>query len=60
MQQAAAGTQEVTSNIAGVSEGAGSTGTAAAEVLDAAADLARRAEQLNGEVSRFLAGVKAA
>ena len=60
VQQAAAGTSRVTSNIAGVSDGANNTGAAATEVLGAAGDLSRQAEQLNAEVGRFIAGVKAA
>ena len=60
VQQTAAGTQEVTANISGVSEGASSTGAAAGEVLSAAGELSRQAEQLTGEIGRFIADVKAA
>jgi len=60
VQQAAIGTQEVTSNIAGVSDGANGTGTTAVNVLEAAGKLARQADELHGEVGRYIAGVKAA
>jgi methyl-accepting chemotaxis protein len=60
VQQAAIGTQEVTSNIAGVSGGANSTGSAASQVLGNAGELAQRAEQLRLEVGQYIAGVKAA
>ena len=60
VQQASAGTQEVTSNIAGVRAGASDTGGAAGEVLSAAGELSRQAEQLTGEVGRFVSAMKAA
>jgi methyl-accepting chemotaxis protein len=60
VQQAAIGTQEVTSNIAGVSDDANHTGTTAAHVLDVAGKLAGRADELQGEVGRYIAAVKAA
>ena len=60
VHQASVGTAQVTTNIAGVSEGANSTGAAATQVLGAAGELSRQAEELNGEVSMFIAGVKAA
>jgi methyl-accepting chemotaxis protein len=60
VQQAAAGTQEVTSNITGVSDGAKGTGATATDVLDAAGKLALKADELRGEVGRYIAGVKAA
>ncbi len=60
VQQASAGTQEVTSNIAGVRAGASDTGAAAGEVLSAAGELSRQAEQLTGEVGRFVSAMKAA
>jgi methyl-accepting chemotaxis protein len=43
-----------------VREGAGETSASAAEVLGASEGLSRQAEQLNGEVGRFIADVKAA
>jgi methyl-accepting chemotaxis protein len=60
VQQAATGTREVTTNIVGVSKGADSTGTAANQVLGAANDLTRQAEQLSSEVGQLVAGVKRA
>ncbi|HYZ23050.1 MAG TPA: hypothetical protein VE690_12940 [Rhodopila sp.] len=56
MQQTAASTQEVTTNIARVSLAANETGAAANQVLGAASDLSRQAEELSGEVDRFVAG----
>ena len=60
VQQAANGTQDVTSNIAGVSQAANDTGAAAGQVLGAAGELSRQAEALSGEVSSFVAQVRAA
>ena len=60
VQQTAESTKEVSSNIAGVSQAANYTGSAAAQVLEAAGGVAQQAEQLNAEVSRFVAGVRAA
>ena len=60
VSQAAAGTGEVTSNISGVARAVEETGAAASQVLGAASDLSRQAEQLNAEVGRFLADVRAA
>jgi methyl-accepting chemotaxis protein len=60
VQQTATSTMEVSENIAGVSQAAGETGGAASEVLTAASGLSEQAEHLTVEVSRFLAGVRAA
>jgi len=60
VQQTAASTHEVTTNITGVSQGAGSTGVAAGQVLGAAAELSRQAERLTHEVNSFVSGVRAA
>ncbi|RJF81737.1 methyl-accepting chemotaxis protein [Azospirillum cavernae] len=60
IQQAARGTQEVSGNIAGVSEAASSTGEASREVLTAADGLNHEAEDLRGFVSRFLTDMRAA
>jgi methyl-accepting chemotaxis protein len=57
---AAQATQAVTINIGGVSSAANETGGAAGMVLSAASDLSKQAEQLSGEVTTFLAGVRAA
>jgi methyl-accepting chemotaxis protein len=58
--QTAQATQEVTTNIGGVSDAANETGDAAGLVLSAASNLSKQAEQLSGEVTTFLAGVRAA
>jgi methyl-accepting chemotaxis protein len=58
--QTAEATGEVTTNIGGVSTAANETGNAAGLVLAAATNLSKQAEQLSGEVSTFLAGVRAA
>ena len=58
--QTAQATQEVTTNIGGVSSAAHETGGAASMVLNAASGLSKQAEQWSGEVSTFLAGVRAA
>jgi methyl-accepting chemotaxis protein len=47
-------------NIGGVSRAATDTGAAADQVLSAAANLSRQAEQLTSEVGSFIAGVRAA
>ncbi len=58
--QAAAGTGEVTANISGVAAATGETGAAAAQVLASASELSRESNDLNAEVARFLATVRAA
>ncbi|WP_445680379.1 methyl-accepting chemotaxis protein [Radicibacter daui] len=60
VQEAARGTEQVNDNISGVTEAAAETGTAAGDVLNAASSLSRQAEQLRGEVNRFLTDVRAA
>ena len=60
VSEAAAGTGEVTSNITGVARASEETGAAASQVLTAASDLSRQSEHLDGEVSRFLAKIRAA
>jgi methyl-accepting chemotaxis protein len=60
VQQTASSAQEVTSNITGVSQAAQDTGMAASQVLGAASDLSQQAELLTAEVTKFLAGVRAA
>lgn len=59
-EQAAQGAQDVTMNITGVSEAAGTVGDAATQVLEASTDLSTQSEDLDGVVKRFLADVKAA
>lgn len=60
VSQTAEATKEVTTNIGGVSAAANETGNAAGLLLGAATNLSKQAEQLSGEVSTFLAGVRAA
>jgi len=59
VQQAAKGTQEVSANIAGVTQAVGETGSAANLVLGSAGDLAGQAGKLRDEVDRFLGSVRA-
>ncbi|MBP1179458.1 methyl-accepting chemotaxis protein [Methylobacterium sp. PvR107] len=60
VNQAADGTQAVTLNIGSVSQAAAETGTAAAQVLEAASDLSRQSGELSTAVTEFLAAVHAA
>jgi len=60
VQQTARSASEVTVNICGVSQAATETGVAADQVLGAAGDLSRQAEQLTSEVGSFIAEVRAA
>ena len=57
---AAQGAQEVTSNIAGVSQVASEAGGAAGQVLSAAGTLSDEADRLRREVDAFIARVRAA
>ncbi len=54
-QQAAQGTQDVASNITGVSEGVAETGNLSGEVLTAARDLSERSTKLKSEIEAFMA-----
>jgi methyl-accepting chemotaxis protein len=58
VQHAAVGTQEVSSNIRGVSEAAESTGQAATGVMHSATDMAHRSEKLQVEVVKYLESVR--
>jgi len=58
--EAAKGTEEVSSTIVDVNEASATTGAAATQILGAASELARQAEDLHGEVGTFIAGIKAA
>ncbi len=58
IEQAAVGTQDVTSNISGVSHAAGETGVAAGDMLTAATQLAGSSSSLSQEVERFLKTVR--
>jgi methyl-accepting chemotaxis protein len=60
VQQTTLAARDVTASISGVSEAARDTGEAAGMVLTAASDLSKQAEQLSGEVTTFVAGVRAA
>lgn len=60
VQEASRGTQEVSSNISSVRHAANESGAAATQVLSAAGSLSRQADDLNHQVSDFLAGVRAA
>jgi methyl-accepting chemotaxis protein len=52
--------QEISSNISGVSQAAGTTGGAAGQVHAAASELSKLADELAGQVSRFLTNMRAA
>jgi len=56
--QAAAGTNEVAANVNLVTQGASETGLAAAQILDAAGELAKQSQILSSEVGKFLAEVR--
>jgi methyl-accepting chemotaxis protein len=60
VEQAAAGTSDVSRHVATLKETAAATGTAADDVLRAAAGLAQNASELTREVDGFIAKVKAA
>jgi methyl-accepting chemotaxis protein len=57
--QAATGTEEVARNIEGVARAADDAGTAAGQVREASAELAKQAEALRHEVDSFIARVRA-
>ena len=60
VQEAARGTQDVTTNIGGVSDAAATTGNSAVLMLRAARSLSKNAAQLRTDASTFLSGVRAA
>ncbi|SDM85117.1 methyl-accepting chemotaxis protein [Methylobacterium phyllostachyos] len=60
VSEAASGTRSVTETMALVLDAARVTGISAAQVLEAAADIARRSNGLGGEVAGFVAQVRAA
>jgi len=60
VQQAAAGSTQVASNIVDVNKGAGETGSAASQVLWSARALSMEGNKLKVEVNKFLATVRAA
>ena len=60
IQQAANGTQDVSSNISGVQQAATDAGAAATQVLGAAEQLSQQSKDLASQVNGFLADVRAA
>jgi methyl-accepting chemotaxis protein len=60
VQQASQGTSEVSNNIAGVTRAAGETGSAATQVLGAAEELGKQSVELQTQVDRFIATIRAA
>ena len=60
VSEAASGTRSVTETMALVLEAANETGRSAAQVLEAAADIARRSNGLGGEVAGFVTQVRVA
>ena len=60
IHQAASGTRETADRMAEIQQGAGHAGSAAGDVLSAAARVARQSEELNRQMRAFLDGVKAA
>jgi methyl-accepting chemotaxis protein len=60
IQQAAGGSGEVSTNIAGVSTASAEAGAAAGEVLSASGELRREAEILRAEIDAFLSNIRAA
>ncbi len=60
VQETARAASEVSNNIGGVRQAADETGEAAAQLQIAAGGLSTQAEQLSGEVRRFVDGVRAA
>ena len=60
VQQAAVGTQQVSSHISDVQHGAGETGSASSQVLSAAQSLSGESNRLKLEVGKFHSSVRAA
>jgi methyl-accepting chemotaxis protein len=60
VQQAARGTSDVSQNIDGVSAAAKETGQAASQVLEVSTELAAQSEQLQAEIDKFVAKIRAA
>ncbi len=58
--QAARGSEQVSTNIVGVTRAATETGAAADQVLSTANGLAKEADRLKAEVGNFIATVRAA
>jgi len=60
VRQAAAGTREMAETMVHVTRAAGESGTASAQVLQAASDLSVRSKSLQSQVATFLAAIKTA
>jgi methyl-accepting chemotaxis protein len=60
VRQAAHSSQDVNTNIAGVTAAAGNVGKAAGQVMEAAAGLSSQSEKLKSEVNDFLSSIRAA
>ena len=60
VQEAAAGTQEVTTNISAVNQASQEAGSASSQVLTAAEALNQNSGRLQDEVKNFLSQVRAA
>jgi methyl-accepting chemotaxis protein len=60
LQQASAGTAEVSANIGIVTKAANDTGAASTQVLGTVEELSRQAEALRNQVDGFLGNIRAA
>jgi methyl-accepting chemotaxis protein len=60
VQQASAGTTEVSNNIVGVTKAANDTGAASTQVLNAAGELARQSDTLKNQVEHFIGRLRVA
>jgi len=60
VQQAAQGTQQVSSHITDVQQGASETGSASSQVLSSAQSLSVESSRLKLEMDKFLSTVRAA
>jgi methyl-accepting chemotaxis protein len=60
LQQAAQGTQQVSSHITDVQQGASETGSASSQVLSSAQSLSVESSRLKLEIDKFLNTVRAA
>ena len=58
MQEAAAGSEEVSRNIVGVNQASEESGAAAGEVTIAAGELSQQSELLRSEVNKFMQQVR--
>ncbi len=59
VNEASAGTKEVSDNIDGVSQASAETGQASVQVLEAARDLSVQAEHLREDIDRFISHIRA-